>query len=138
MMRSMTIWDVSEDAKEKGFPEHVAPSSSSPARSSRITPPQPPPSPPMPAATGEALGSAGGGGARALETSRADTLQERERNSMGSSGVSGGRKKMGSSRHCSATVFSMVVGGELEVELRWLLCVWFCVYLADQGESSCF
>lgn len=29
-------------------------------------------------------------GERALETSRAETLQERERNSMGSRGVSGG------------------------------------------------
>jgi len=35
MIRSMTIWEVSEEAKEKGFPETVAEdSSASPAMSS--------------------------------------------------------------------------------------------------------
>lgn len=79
MMRSMTIWEVSEEAKEKGFKETAAAASSvSPATSSGI-------------ATPPALGALGGAGERALETSWEDTLQERERNSIGSRGVSGGR-----------------------------------------------
>lgn len=86
MMRSMIIWDVSEEAKENGLPE-TAPfwSSSSPAKSSCMT-------------LLEVFESVicECGGARALDTSIADTLHDRERNSMGSRGVSGGRNSTGS------------------------------------------
>ena len=77
MIRSMTSCEVADEAKEKVFPATAAAaapsSSSSPAASSGI------------AAAG------GGSGVRALETSKAEALHERERNSMGSLGSSGGR-----------------------------------------------
>ena len=106
MILSMTICDVSDEADEKGFPETIAASSNSPAKSSIIAPPLLTLTPPL-----EVLESTiCGGGARALETSRAETLQERDRNSMGSRGVSGGRyiaDKTGSGRHDSGMVLSM-------------------------------
>lgn len=84
IMRSMTSWEVSEQANEKGFPETAAASSTSPAMSSGIGSP-----PPHLAPLARVLESIWAG-ETALETSRAETLQERERNSMGSNGVSGG------------------------------------------------
>lgn len=91
MIRSMIICEVSEQAKEKGLPE-TAPfwSSSSAAKSSCMT----------------LLGvfdriSCGCCGASAFETSTAETLQDRDRNSIGSRGVSGGRNSNESGRQGS-------------------------------------
>jgi hypothetical protein len=99
MILSKTIWDVSEEAKEKGFPETVAqPSSNSPMISSCIIPPAP---------HGMVLLEKTICGAKTFDTSKADTLHERERNSMGSRGVSGGRKRTGSGRHSSVTGLSI-------------------------------
>lgn len=97
MILSMTIWEVSEEAKENGFPETAALSSNSPAISSCIAP--------LPILI---LERSIWGGARALETSKAETLHERERNSMGSRGVSGGRKKAGSGLHGSIVDLSIL------------------------------
>lgn len=93
IIRSMTIWEVSEEAKEKGLPETVADSSISPAKSSGMAAEEP-------LEVGQPLRVLAserwpGGGAMALETSKAETLQERERNSIGSRGVSGGRNRDG-------------------------------------------
>lgn len=91
MIRSMIIWEVSEEAKEKGLPETATFwSSSSAARSSCMT----------------LLGvleriSCGCCGTSAFETSSAETLQDRDRNSIGSRGVSGGRDSTGSGRQGS-------------------------------------
>lgn len=91
IMRSMTSWEVSEQANEKGFPETAAASSTSPAMSSGIgSPPLPPLIPPPPLALLARVLESIWAGETALETSRAETLHERERNSMGSNGVSGG------------------------------------------------
>ena len=102
MIRSMTIWEVSEEAKEKGFPETVAEASSaSPAMSSGMATT----AAPLERVTLESAGE------RALETSRAETLQERERNSMGSRGVSGGRNMpewSGSGRQGSVWALSIL------------------------------
>ena len=100
MILSKTIWEVSEEAKENGFPETVAPlSSNSPIISSCIIPLAP---------HGLVLlEKTICGGARAFDTSNADKLHERERNSMGSRGVSGGRKWAGSGRHGSAMGLSI-------------------------------
>lgn len=92
-IRSMTIWEVSKEAKEKGFPE-TRPSSSS------VSPPA------MGSSSCMTLSPEVFEGARALDTSRAETLQDRERNSIGSRGVSGGRKT-GSDSHVLGTGFSM-------------------------------
>lgn len=101
----MTIWEVSDEANENGFPETAAASSNSAAKSSRIGPPLPP------AAPLEVFDNATMCvGARALETSRAEMLQERERNSIGSRGVSGGRNIAywtESGLHGSAAALSM-------------------------------
>ena len=107
-MRSITIWEVSEEAKEKGLPETVADSSISPAKSSGMAAEEP-------LEVGQPLRVLAserwpGGGAMALETSKAETLQERERNSIGSLGVSGGRNRdewTGSDRHGSAAILSI-------------------------------
>lgn len=48
----------------------------------------------------------------ALETSRAEMLQDRERNSIGSNGVSGGRKT-GSGLHGASTCFSILQGEKM-------------------------
>lgn len=77
IIRSITSWEVSEEAKEKGFLAAVAAADSSSAEMSSSM-------------VSAAADGGGGGGARALEIWRAETLQERERNSIGSRGVSGG------------------------------------------------
>jgi len=110
MIRSITIWEVSEEAKENGFPETMADASSlSPATSSGIASAAPLPE----RVTFENAGE------RALETSRAETLQERERNSMGSRGVSGGRNMppwSGSGRQGS--VWALSIGSVKEREIK--------------------
>lgn len=106
MILAMTICDVSEEANENGLPEKAEPSSGSPGDS--VGAAMWPPSPPVAVVALEEPGSpAGRGGTRAFETSKADRLQERERNSMGSLGVSGGLNMAGSGRHGSISGFSM-------------------------------
>lgn len=120
MIRSMTIWEVWEEAKEKGLPETVADSSTSPAMSSRMM---------------VALEEKGGSWAgeeeeeRALETSTEEALQERDKNSIGSRGVSGGRSMMvGPSWNGSGLAFS----------ISGLLCVVVdCVSIYSVSEWDC-
>lgn len=102
MILAMTICDVSEEANENGLPEKAEPSSISPGDSAVTAtwPPSPPATAPGSAAAGD--------GTRALETSKADRLQDRERNSMGSRGVSGGPKTAGSGRHGSVSGLSIM------------------------------
>lgn len=112
MILSMTIWEVSEDAKEKGLPETMpVMSSSSPAMSSCIT--TLPLEEPFKDIWWEAAVAdwEDGGGAKALETSKADTLHDRDKNSIGSRGVSGGLYGIitGSGIQGSTTGFSIFV-----------------------------
>lgn len=89
IIRSSTSWEVTEEAKENWFPDSIGSSSDSPEISSGIE-----------AvvqeeelfADLEAMHEVewwGLGGARALETSRAEALHDLERNSMGALGLSG-------------------------------------------------
>ena len=91
--RSMTLWEVPEDAKEKGFSEM------------RLFSPVSPPVIDFSLSL-TVLSPKIVKWARALEAWRAETLQERERNSIGSNGVSGGRTA-GSDLHASDTGFSI-------------------------------
>jgi hypothetical protein len=130
MILSMTICEVSDEANEKGFPETVAFSSNSPAKSSIIVAPLTPPL--------EVFDKAIiCGGARAFETSRADTLHDRDRNSMGSRGVSGGRNIddwTGSGLHGSGTALSM---GEPVCESECVEgCVGKCWRFIEASETK--
>lgn len=89
IIRSSTSWEVTEEAKENWFPDSVGSSSDSPEISSGIE-----------AVVQEEELFAdleamheeewwGLGGARALDTSRAEALHDLERNSMGALGLSG-------------------------------------------------
>ena len=121
MILSMTIWEVSDEANEKGFPETVAASSNSPAKSSIIAPLPFTLTTPL-----EVLQSTiCGGGARALDTSRAETLHDLDRNSMGSRGVSGGRYRpewTGSGLQDSGMALSMRAEALFFVWLMVVLC----------------
>ena len=104
-MRSMMSWEVSEEAKANGFPLTTAAASSAPTSSRMGLSPLA--APPMMGLLGKT--SLEVEGVKALEISKADTLQERERNSMGSFGVSGGLNSSASGRHCSPTATPLFI-----------------------------
>lgn len=87
-MRSRISWEVAEEAKENWFPAILVggSSSDSPAISSGI---ELLVQEEEPLAGFETVQGNGGGGATALDTSRAEALHDLERNSIGNLGLSG-------------------------------------------------